>query len=135
MAKETKAVAKIKKKGRISTATRKNAVIAALEKSMGVMTTASTMSGVNRQLIYKWIREDPEFALRVEDVQNVAIDYAESKLFKLIEAENPTAIIFYLKCRAKDRGYVDRAELDVRGQIDQKIEIEIVNNRDEITGN
>lgn len=39
------------------------------------------------------------------------IDHVESRLHSEIDKGNVTAIIFYLKTQAKDRGYVERQEL------------------------
>jgi hypothetical protein len=41
------------------------------------------------------------------------LDFAESQLFKSIQNGSDTATIFYLKCKGKKRGYIDRAEVDV----------------------
>jgi hypothetical protein len=38
-------------------------------------------------------------------------DFAESKLFSEIKDGNITAIIFFLKTQAKDRGYIERSEV------------------------
>jgi hypothetical protein len=38
-------------------------------------------------------------------------DFAESKLLRRIDDDDLTAIIFFLKTQAKDRGYVERAEV------------------------
>ena len=38
-------------------------------------------------------------------------DFAEFELFKKIKEGNLTATIFFLKCKAKDRGYIERSEV------------------------
>ena len=80
-------------------------MIEALEKTLGVVTTACKSVGICRYTFYKWLKDDKEFADKVNGIQDVAIDYVESKLYQLIKGENPTAIIFYLKTKAKHRGY------------------------------
>ena len=37
-------------------------------------------------------------------------DFAEGKLMQQIDGGNITAIIFYLKTQAKDRGYIEKVE-------------------------
>ena len=83
----------------------------ALEKSLGVVTTACKNVNIHRSTFYKYYQDDPNFKNSVDDIQNVALDFAESKLHKLIQNENVTAIIFYLKTKGKNRGYVERNEI------------------------
>ena len=50
-----------------------------------------------------------------EAIREKRHDYVENALHKLIRDGNVTAIIFYLKTQAKDRGYVERQELTGAG--------------------
>jgi hypothetical protein len=49
----------------------------------------------------------------VEELSEVAIDFAESHLHKLIKDGNPAATIFFLKTKGKGRGYIERQEIAV----------------------
>jgi len=84
-------------------------MIEALDKTLGNVTQAAELSGVTRKTHYEWMKEEA-YAQAVADARNKALDFAESKLFKLIEDKNVTAIIFYLKTQGKDRGYIERIE-------------------------
>jgi hypothetical protein len=66
--------------------------------------------GITRQTFFNWKAEDPDFANAIKEEQDAMVDFAESMLMKKIKAEDNTAIIFFLKCRAKDRGYIERVE-------------------------
>jgi hypothetical protein len=94
----------------------KKAILEALEKNLGIVTTACRQVGIGRTTFYDWLKDDEEFKKKVDEINNVALDFTESKLFKLIEGENPTAIIFYLKTKGKKRGYVERIEQDMNFQ-------------------
>ena len=89
----------------------KKAIIDALEKSLGVVTTACKIVGIDRTTFYRYLKDDPDFAKEVQDIEDIAIDFVESQLFKQIKEGNTTATIFYLKTKAKKRGYVERQEV------------------------
>tara|TARA_Y100001973_G_C5201508_1_gene338081 strand:+ start:522 stop:881 length:360 start_codon:yes stop_codon:yes gene_type:complete len=99
----------------------KKALIEALEKSLGVVTTACKQVGIDRTTFYRYYKDDKEFKILVDDLSNVAKDFAESQLFKQIQDGNPTATIFYLKTKAKDRGYVERREIEHTGDVKSEI--------------
>jgi CRP-like cAMP-binding protein len=90
----------------------KKALLAAMEKSLGVVTTACKAVGIDRTTFYKYLNEDPDFATAVAELENVALDFAESSLMKQIQEGQTAATIFYLKTKGKARGYVERSEID-----------------------
>lgn len=92
---------------------KKKAMLEALEKSLGVITQACKMVGVHRSTHYEWLKTDEEYKTAVEELSEVAIDFAESHLHKLIKDGNPAATIFFLKTKGKGRGYVERQEIAV----------------------
>jgi hypothetical protein len=95
----------------------KKAVIEALEKSLGVVTTACKTAGIARVTFYEWYNNDPEFRAAVDDVENIALDFAESQLHKQIKDGEVSSTIFYLKTKGKARGYVEKQEIDQRTEI------------------
>ena len=101
----------------------KKAVIDALEKTLGVVTTACKQVGIGRTQFYEWLKTDEEFRKQVEDIQNVALDYAESQLHKQIGDGSTAATIFYLKTKGKNRGSIERQEIQHDGGEGLRIEI------------
>jgi hypothetical protein len=95
------------------TDTLKRNMLNALEKSLGVVTTASKTAGVSRDSHYRWMKEDEEYLEAVRSLEGMTLDFAESKLHEQILEGNTTAIIFFLKCKGKVRGYVERQEIKV----------------------
>jgi len=91
----------------------KKAMLDALEKTLGVVTSAAKTVGVGRTTHYLWMQEDKEYKAAVDELSDVAIDFAESQLHKQIKEGNSTATIFFLKTKGKKRGYVERQEVDV----------------------
>tara|TARA_R110001632_G_scaffold96953_1_gene203352 strand:- start:1042 stop:1422 length:381 start_codon:yes stop_codon:yes gene_type:complete len=88
----------------------KKALLEALESSLGVVTSACKKVGVGRTTFYNYVNADEEFAKAVQDIDNVALDFAESQLHQQIKTGNATSTIFYLKTKGKKRGYVERME-------------------------
>jgi hypothetical protein len=91
--------------------TKKSILYTALEKSLGVVSTACKNAGVSRDSFYRWCKEDEEFKAKVDDLKNVSLDFAESKLLEQINSGNTTAIIFFLKTQGKNRGYIETHEV------------------------
>jgi len=88
-------------------------MIKALEKSLGVVTIACKEVDIARKTHYEWYNEDAEYRKAVDDLSDVALDFAESMLHKQIQEKDTTATIFYLKTKGKKRGYIERSEMDL----------------------
>jgi len=91
---------------------KKEALLLSLEKNMGVVTVSCKAANLPRRTYYDWINEDDDFRKSVDELQNVALDFVESKLINQINDDNTTATIFYLKCKGRDRGYIERQDFD-----------------------
>lgn len=98
----------------IRTINGKKKILAELISSHGVVTPACEKVGISRTTFYTWYNDDEEFRNAVDSIGDIAVDFAESKLFDLMDKENATAIIFYLKTKGKHRGYIERQEVDNR---------------------
>ena len=92
-------------------------ILEALYQTKGIVTPACEAIDLARSTYYKWLNEDSEFKAMVDDIQDVALDFAEGKLFQLINSGDTTATIFLLKTRGKKRGYIERSEVDNMGTI------------------
>lgn len=94
-----------------SGALKKAALLDALEKSLGVVTTACKAVGVGRTQFYEYMKTDEQFAEAVRDMDEVVLDFAESQLHKQIKENSTAATIFFLKTKGKKRGYIETQEL------------------------
>ena len=93
----------------------KKKVVDALEKSLGVVTTACKIAEVSRTQFYQWLKDDEDFAKKVQEIENVTLDFVESQLHKQIKENSTAATIFFLKTKGKKRGYVERQEIEHSG--------------------
>lgn len=104
---------------------RKKKMIEALRKCRGIVSHAIELVGINRSTHYDWLKNDEDYKAEVESIDEKTIDFVESKLFELINGvtcskvvgdevvvyETPpckTSCIFYLKTKAKHRGYTEQ---------------------------
>jgi len=91
---------------------KKESLLTALEKSLGIVSTACDSVGISRTTYYKYYNEDSEFRSEVDNVGESTLDFVESKLFDLISNGNVAATIFYMKTKGKRRGYIERQEAE-----------------------
>ena len=91
-------------------------MLEALEASLGIVTTAAKKVGIHRKTHYDWMRTDEAYRMAVRDIDDVAVDFAESQLHRLIKEGNPAANIFFLKTKGKHRGYIERTETEHIGE-------------------
>ncbi|MCH3980509.1 MAG: hypothetical protein LKE41_01050 [Prevotella sp.] len=84
---------------------KKRRLIEALNKTHGLITLACKNAGVTRQTYYNWLNSDDEFKEEALEIEEMQKDFVESKLLENINANDPTSIIFYLKTKARERGY------------------------------
>ena len=94
------------------TTLRKRAMIEALEKTMGVVSHACKIVGLDRGIHYDWYKDDSEYKRQVDSVKDIVLDFAESALFKQIKEGNPTSTMYYLNNQGKSRGYNVKDEND-----------------------
>jgi hypothetical protein len=91
---------------------KKRALVEALKANLGNVLKSCEVAGVSKSSYYNWMKEDPEFAEAVEEVDNVQFDFVQSKLFEQVEEGNTACIIFYLKTKGKKKGYSEKEDRD-----------------------
>ena len=91
--------------------------LAAYEKSLGVLKPACEMTGMCRKTIWEWRTKYPEFDEACHECEEVAVDFVESKLYKLINDGAEASTIFYLKTKGRKRGYVEKQEMDMNAKV------------------
>jgi len=92
---------------------KKEAMIKALSESMGIVSSAAKKVGICRNIHYEWMKEDAKYKASVEELNNVVLDFAESALMKRIKEGSDTCLLFLLKCKGKERGYIEKPQVDV----------------------
>jgi len=103
---------------------------AALRASGGFVSYAAIMLGISERTIYNKLEKHPELKLAKASIEESHLDLAESKLIEKVKAGELGAICFYLKCKGKGRGYIEKQQVEHSGNAQaigmQKIEIEFI---------
>ena len=97
----------------------------AIRDSGGYVTTAAEMLDCSPTTIRKYLKESKQLREVLFETRERMLDVAESELMKLMTSDKNdkvkvTALIFYLKCQGKDRGWIDRADWVKPGSSDKK---------------
>lgn len=88
---------------------KKQEMLIALEKSLGIVTPACKAVGIARQTHYRWLEEDELYKRLVKDVQMTKRDFTESAVYQLVQKGNVQATLYANRIN-KDRGYNDSME-------------------------
>jgi len=88
----------------------------ALRRTAGLVTPASRLleqayGSCTPATVRNYIRRYPRLQQTISEAVELNLDLAEGKLIQAIGDSNMTAIIFYLKTKGRNRGYIQRAEL------------------------
>ena len=86
-------------------------VIKALQDAAGYVSKAASILGCSSQTVYNYKNKFVTVADAWDAIREARHDFVENKLHEQISKGNVTAIIFYLKTQAKQRGYVERQEV------------------------
>lgn len=78
-------------------------------------TRACKAFGMSRSNFYFWCKTDPDFKSRVEEIEDMQIDYVEDKLFEQIDKGSEKSIQFYLKYKGRKKGYTNQLDIKSEG--------------------
>lgn len=101
----------------------KAALIEALREADGNQATVAKKFNCHRSLVWQYIDGDPELRELTDELTETFIDEAESQLYSHIRAGNVVACIFFLKTKARHRGYSERLELIPLSRQDIEVEL------------
>lgn len=97
----------------IRTKKNKEALLEAMTKHRGLITQACKEADLARTTFYTYYKEDVDFKAKVDDMDELVLDFAEGKLFENIDDGDTTAQIFLLKCKGKRRGYIEKSIIGI----------------------
>ena len=99
--------------GTFVTLKKKAAMLDALKVTMAIIAPACEMVGIGRKTHYNWMETDPGYKEEVHALQERTFDFVETKMVERINAGSDTMLIWYSKTKMKQRGFVERQEIEV----------------------
>ena len=90
---------------------KKKLMYEAMTSQLGVVTAATNQVGINRTTHYKWLKEDENYRIWIEELPELTGDFVENALLRQIKSGNTACIIFYCKTKLKNRGYIEQQNI------------------------
>lgn len=91
-----------------------------LEKNGGLVYATCKKFNIHASTFYNWKKSIEGFSEKVEEINEGLLDLVESKLIQNIQNNDSSSIMFYLKCKAKHRGYLEKQQVEHSGNIGNK---------------
>lgn len=89
-------------------------IIKMYEKKAGNVSATCAALNISRRAFYNRKERSKNLVEKLDEIDESLIDFSESKLLEQIGEGNLTAIIFHLKTKGKNRGYIETSEHDVK---------------------
>lgn len=99
----------------------KENLLKALERNLGIVTAACKEVNLSRNVFYEYYKNDPEFKAKVDDINEITLDFAESQLLKKIKDGSEKSIMFYMRYKARKRGYNDELNINANIKVEQPL--------------
>lgn len=115
---------KLKEEGKLMPIQQK--FLEALKGNLGIISKAADEVNIHRNTHYHWMRTNKKYAEEVEAIENDCIDVVENALMNNILAGDVASIIFFLKTKAKKRGYVEKSELGLTDKEGNDIKEQVI---------
>jgi hypothetical protein len=90
----------------------------------GLQTLAAKRIGISHGRVSQLVLEYPVLREVIDLALEKRIDFAEDILGKMIKSKNTAATLFFLKTRAQKRGYIERPQVEIGGDVTIRIKYE-----------
>ena len=96
----------------------KKAVLQAIPGSGAIISTVAKRLGCAWETADRWVRKWPETVQALKDESEAILDMAEGVIYSSIKEGNSQDAKWLLAMKAKNRGYVDKHEIEHSGNIE-----------------
>jgi len=87
-------------------------VIAALKQGDGYVSQAAQILGCSTVTVYAYAKRHKTVMATWNDIKEKRHDFVENAMFKRIKEGSDTMMIWYSKTQMKERGYVEKQQLE-----------------------
>lgn len=107
---------------------------AALRNQGGFLSYAAEELNCSQANISQRIKRSERLRKTLREIEESYLDLAESKLLNKVNMEDLGAICFYLKCKGKRRGYIEKQAIELSGDEKAPVRIErVIVGKEDIT--
>lgn len=89
----------------------------AIDAKKGNISAVARSFGVSRGTVYNWIQGRATVEAALADARETMLDNAESILYKKVLEGSTPELLFFLKTKGRNRGYVERQEVAHSGDL------------------
>jgi hypothetical protein len=83
-----------------------------IKQTGGIVRNICEATKISRQAFYQRLHKSEELQQALSDAREEIIDFCEQKLVELVKAGEKNAIFFLLKTLGKNRGYIEKQEIE-----------------------
>jgi hypothetical protein len=89
----------------------------AIREAKGLQVYAARILNCSVQTIVRYRKKFPQVDQAFQEANRAVGDLAENRLFRAIKKGEPWAITLYLRLKCRDRGYVEKTEIEHSGEM------------------
>jgi predicted transcriptional regulator len=102
----------------------KEKLLKAIKGSFGIKVNIANKLGCSRPTVDNWLKKDEDVRKAYESELENTIDKVENQLIQNISNGDNTALLFFLKCKGRQRGWIDRYDYKVEKETKVTISLE-----------
>jgi len=95
-------------------------IIAAIKATKGTVCYAADALKISRKTIYYRAKDNPEITEAIQEAREEMVDKAEVQLHRAVQRGDKWAVMFALRTQGRNRGYVERQEIEHDGSLQVK---------------
>jgi hypothetical protein len=99
----------------------KKKLLEVIKNSSGIIYPIAQAYDVTRQTVYNWIKSDTDFVDALQESRDNLVDVVESKYFQKAMKGSERAQEFLLKTLGKTRGYAEKQEVELTGDVNYQL--------------